>query len=90
MSIEINLPESLTIHQIDENYSQLLEQLDVSDQSIVINGASVESIDTSGLQALIMLMKHALGNSNQISWANTSEVLVQSAEKLGLSSELNL
>lgn len=90
MSIQINLPDSLTIHQIDQNYSQLLEQLDVTEQTIEINGSAVESIDTSGLQALIVLIRHAQETSNQVSWNSPSDVLKQSAEKIGVHNDLLL
>lgn len=90
MSVQINLPESLTIHQIDENYAQLLEQLDISEQSVEINGAAVESIDTSGLQALIVLIRQAQENNNQVTWTEKSEILMQSAEKLSLTDVLLL
>lgn len=90
MSIQINLPESLTIHQIDENYAQLLEMLDVAEETIEFNGSAVESIDTSGLQAIVMLIRHSQANGNQITWQSASEVLKQSAEKLDLSDAMLL
>lgn len=88
MSIEISLPESLTIHQIDENYSQLLEKLSVSEESITLDGSNVESIDTSGLQALIVLIRTAQESDKQIQWQNASDVLKESAQKVGLSEAL--
>lgn len=90
MSIQINLPDSLTIHQIDQNYSQLLEQLSVTNESVEINGSSVENVDTSGLQALIVLIRHALENSNQIIWQSPSDILKQAAEKIGVDKDLQL
>lgn len=90
MGTQITLPDSLTIHQIDEHFTQLLEQLNIADESIELNGAAVESIDTSGLQAVLALIRHAQSKDNQISWQSSSDVLKQSAAKLGLSEAMLL
>lgn len=90
MGTQITLPDSLTIHQIDEHFTQLLEQLNIADESIELNGAAVESVDTSGLQAVLALIRHAQSKDNQISWQSSSDVLKQSAAKLGLSEAMLL
>lgn len=90
MSINVILPESLTIHQIDQNYTNLLEQFTTSDETIIIDGEAVESIDTSGLQSLIVLINHAQAANNTIEWNAPSDILSQSAKKLNLSEALLL
>ncbi|WP_373020367.1 STAS domain-containing protein [Thiomicrorhabdus sp.] len=90
MADTITLPESLTIHTIDNIYTELRESLSNSGDEVVINAEAVETIDTSGLQALLILVNTAQQENKSITWQNASELLSQSAEKLGLSEALKL
>lgn len=86
----INLPETMTIHTIEQIYSELSESFKSAGDDILINGEKLESLDTSGLQALIVLINDATENEKQVEWQQTNEVLTTSAQKLGLSEALRL
>ncbi|WP_127470494.1 STAS domain-containing protein [Thiomicrorhabdus aquaedulcis] len=90
MSNIITLPENMTIHQIDQHFNVLNQQFMDSDEVITIDAALIEAIDTAGLQTLLLLVQNALQNSKQISWLNTPDVLLNAAQKLGLSEGLTL
>jgi len=90
MSSEIKLPENLTIHHIDDHFNELNQQFSDADNEIKIEASAVETIDTAGLQTLLVLVKNTLENDKTISWENTPEILTTSSEKLGLSQALLL
>jgi len=90
MSIQVVLPESLTIPQIDSAYTGLLESFSTPSETIQIDASALESIDTSGLQSLLVLIQNAKQNGCQIEWISTTETLTQSAAKLGITQALNL
>lgn len=90
MSDTITLPESLTIHTIDSTYAELNQAFLNTGDSIVLNAQAIETIDTSGLQALLMLIESAKKNQKNIEWQNANELLKTSAEKLGLAQALQL
>lgn len=86
----IELPESLTIHHIEALFGDLKLAFQSDADSIKIDGNKVEAIDTSGLQALLALIKSAQSNNKSIQWQSAAEVLKTSAEKIGLASKLLL
>ena len=90
MSSEIKLPESLTIHHIEEHFNSLNNQFNDASDEITLEASAVETIDTAGLQALLVLIKHVVENSKTVSWQNTPEILSSSAEKIGLTQALQL
>lgn len=89
MSSTIQLPENLTIHHIEAHFNDLNKKFNEVDDQIILEASAVESIDTSGLQALLVLVKTAIENGKSISWQDTSETLKTNAEKLGIASELS-
>ncbi|WP_178861133.1 STAS domain-containing protein [Thiomicrorhabdus cannonii] len=86
----ITLPETLTIHTIGQTFSELQERFESAGDAILIDGTSVETLDTSGLQALIVLINAAQENDKQVSWQQTNELIASSAKKLGLNDALLL
>ena len=90
MSSEIKLPESLTIHHIEDHFNTLSNLFNESEDEIIIEASAVETIDTAGLQALLALIKSTEDNNKSVTWQNTSETLSTSAEKIGLSQALLL
>lgn len=90
MSSEIKLPENLTIHHIDDHFNELSQQFNDAGSEIKIEASAVETIDTAGLQTLLVLVKNTLENDKTISWENTPDILTISSEKLGLSQALLL
>lgn len=90
MSSTIDLPETLTIHQIDEQFSILNQKFTDAGDVIIMDAALLETIDSSGIQTLLVLVQNALENNQHLSWRNTPDVLKNAAEKLGLTSGLML
>ncbi|QKI89527.1 STAS domain-containing protein [Thiomicrorhabdus xiamenensis] len=90
MSSTITLNDSLIINQIEEQFSQLNAQFNEAENDIIIDAAAVDTIDTAGLQSLLMLIQTAETNGKSIRWESPSETLVTSADKLGLSAILRL
>ncbi|MDG6773320.1 STAS domain-containing protein [Thiomicrorhabdus sp. ZW0627] len=90
MADTITLPENLTIHAIDSTFSELNQSLRDSGIDVIIDAKAVESIDTSGLQALLVLINSAQQDNKNITWQNTNELFTSSAEKIGLSEALQL
>ncbi len=87
---QIELADSLTIHHIEELYGNLKIAFQSDAETYTISAAGVESIDTSGLQALLALVKNAIQNQKQILWDSPSEALTSGASKLGLTEKLRL
>ena len=90
MSNVIKLPENLTIHHIEAHFNELNKLFNDSGDEISMDASSVETIDTAGLQTLLILVANAIENGKSIAWSNASEALKTSAEKLGLMQELQL
>ncbi|MCF6345163.1 MAG: STAS domain-containing protein [Thiomicrorhabdus sp.] len=90
MSTEIKLPENLTIHHIEDHFNTLNQMFSDAESEIEIEASAVESIDSAGLQTLLVLIKNSAENDKKISWKNTPEIIQTSAEKLGLSQTLIL
>ncbi len=90
MSNEIKLPENLTIHHIEAHFNELNKLFNDASDEISMDASSVESIDTAGLQTLLVLVNNATENGKSITWENASETLKSSAEKLGLTQDLQL
>ncbi|MDA3806459.1 MAG: STAS domain-containing protein [Thiomicrorhabdus sp.] len=90
MSNEIKLPENLTIHHIETHFNELNKLFNDSSDEISLDASSVDTIDTAGLQTLLILVTNAVENGKVISWLNPSEIIKTSAEKLGLMQELQL
>lgn len=86
----ITLPESLTIHHIEEQLSDLRVAFQTDADVLHIDASNIETIDTSGLQLLLALIKNALSSNQKIHWQNPSETLTTNAEKLGLTDKLCL
>ncbi|MEA1990105.1 MAG: STAS domain-containing protein [Pseudomonadota bacterium] len=88
MSNTIQLPESLTIHHIESHFNDLNKKFnDISDE-IVIEASTLETIDTSGLQTLLVLVKTATDNGKTITWQDIPEILTTSAKKIGIDQAL--
>lgn len=89
MSNVIQLPESLTIHHIENHFNELNTKFNDIDDEITIEASAVENVDTSGLQTLLILVKTALDNGKTVTWQEVPETLKLSAEKLGLQQQLS-
>lgn len=86
----IELPENLTIHHIEEQFGNLKLAFQAEPETYKIIASAVESVDTSGLQALLSLIKSSVHDGKKIAWESPSDPLKQGAEKLGLTEKLLL
>jgi len=86
----IELPESLTIHHIEAEFGNLKIAFQSDASEIKISAGKVDAIDTSGLQALLSLIKTADKQEKTISWDSAPEVLTAGASKLGIAEKLHL
>ncbi|WP_040725631.1 STAS domain-containing protein [Thiomicrorhabdus sp. Kp2] len=90
MSNIIQLPENLTIHHIEGHFNELNKKFNDMGDEITFQASAVETIDTSGLQTLLVLVKAAVENGKKVVWQDVPETLKLNAEKLGIASELSL
>lgn len=90
MSLTIELPQNLTIHYIEEHFNKMNEELIDSDNNVIFDAKEVETIDTSGLQTLLVITQAIINNGKSISWENTPEILSTSAQKIGIDQALQL
>ncbi|MGQ0591330.1 MAG: STAS domain-containing protein, partial [Gammaproteobacteria bacterium] len=58
--------------------------------TVHLDGAGVRSADTAGIQLLVAFAREAKMRNVEIIWRGASEVLLQSAARLGLSALLGL
>ena len=90
MSLTIELPQNLTIHYIEEHFNKMNEELIDSGNNVIFDAKEVETIDTSGLQTLLVITQAIINNGKSISWENTPEILSTSAQKIGIDQALQL
>lgn len=86
----INLPESLTIHTIEANYTEINTAVSNLGDDIIFDAQVVENIDTSGLQSLLSIIQTAQKNQKIVHWQNTNDTLIDAAKKTGLFEALQL
>lgn len=86
----IELPENLTIHHIEEQFRELKLAFESDSETFKINATKVESVDTSGLQALLSLIKYAQNKQKNIVWDGVNDELRNGAKKIGLVDKLLL
>ena len=90
MSNVIQLPQNLTIHQIEEQFNELNQKMNDLDEQVIIDAGAVETVDTSGLQTLLVLSKAAIENGKNLEWQNVPDILSSSAQKIGIDDALAL
>lgn len=82
------LPENLTVGELDELRSNMLEALS-SSSAITINANDVENVDTAGVQLLVAFREAANVQHQQISWQQCTEALSNAAAALGFETLLS-
>jgi anti-anti-sigma regulatory factor len=83
------LGPSLTIQEASGLKQQLGGILSAGG-AVHLDGAGVRSADTAGIQLLVAFSREAKMRNREIIWRGASEVLLQSAARLGLSALLGL
>lgn len=81
------LPESFTISECQEQYSQLIEKLS-NEEELHLDASKVKHVDTAGLQLLASLMNK--NENKKIIWHQSSSELENNAINLGLKKHLNI
>lgn len=81
--------KSLDITQAEKLQKRLLAALE-KNCDIELSCESVERADTAGLQLLLAFRKATNQQGTNIIWKNPSEVLLASAQRLGIAAELGL
>lgn len=84
------LPENFTIHHIEQQSSDLKIAFQTDMDTITLDASKVETVDTSGLQLILALVKTALSQNKTIQWQNPSDIFSSSAAKIGLAEKLQL
>lgn len=88
-SIELQLPENLTIAHVNNLHEQMESLINQSDHdAISVQAEAVTRADTAGIQLLFAFSKAAKEHSITLSWKKPSDVLVGAAKTLGLDSTL--
>ncbi len=83
------LGPSLTIQEASGLKQQLAGILSAGGP-VYLDGTAVRSADTAGIQLLVAFAREAKMRNVEIIWRGASEVLLQSATRLGLSALLGL
>lgn len=89
MSNVIALPENLTIHYAASYLDEVKTQLEGTG-NIVFEADKVETLDTSGVQLLLVVINDLTARGVEYCFESPSKVLVESIEALGLSSHFKL
>lgn len=84
------LPENFTIHHIEQQSGDLRIAFQTDADTVKLDASQVETIDTSGLQLTLSLVKQALEQEKSIVWENPTDVFCTSAKKIGLNDKLQL
>jgi len=86
---KITLDDTLNINAVLELHSKLMQALKDND-SLEIDAANVNSIDTASLQLLVVLKQEALKLSKDIIFDFPSDKFIEAAELLGIDNMLGV
>ena len=79
----IKLPNELTIVQVDQCKSEVLQQIDENDV-FEIDDSNVIRIDTVGIQLLLSIVTYIASQNKVLQWQSNSPVVKESIKQLGL------
>jgi len=77
------LPAQLTIAQIEDCKTQLLQEIDENDE-ISFDDSEVTDIDTVGIQLLLATVIYIASVNKVLIWNSKSSVIQESVKQLGL------
>ncbi|WP_448548637.1 STAS domain-containing protein [Thalassotalea fusca] len=81
------LPKDLTIAQVEECKSNLIQFIDSND-TISIDDSELARIDTVGVQLLLSAVTYIAAQNKTLDWQSSSEILRQSIRQLGVNDTL--
>lgn len=90
MSNQVVLPENLTIHHIKDHFAELKPQIESEDDELILDAGAIETIDTSGLQMLLVFVQDLQARDVKLNWINVRDSFTQSAQSIGLADALSL
>ena len=82
------LPSILTIEAASK-FADELRGLEINGDLTLI-ASDVEKIDTTGIQLLLALVIKQRENGHEVDWQQCSEILISTAEQLGVVQQLAL
>jgi len=77
------LPPELTIAQVEECKSQLIEYIDQHEE-VALDDSDVSRIDTVGVQLLLAVVSYIASQNKILHWQSQSSILSQSIQLLGI------
>jgi|GEM_PF-2439513 len=90
-SVEINLPEELTIsqaHALHDEFEELLNKQ--NPEQLVVHASKVTRADTAGLQLMLTVVQITNERRIELKWDKPSEKFKETAYVLGLNNALGL
>lgn len=90
MGTTVTLPDNLSISQIRETFEAIKPQIEAEIDALVMDGKSVDTVDSTGLQMLVKIKMLCENKNIEYSWTEASDILILNAEKLGLKETLEL
>ncbi|RDS78974.1 STAS domain-containing protein [Dyella monticola] len=84
----VSIPADCRIADVGELHTQLRGALGAS--QIVLDGTTVDRVDTAALQLLVVFQHEAKKRERQVNWAGVSAPLYDAASQLGLAEALAL
>lgn len=90
MSQSITLPENMTIHYAAEHMNFLNEELLSAEGEIVFDVSAVETIDSAGMQLLLVVIQSLNEKGLTVQWSNLNDLFVDSVRNIGLADSLQL
>lgn len=84
----LSVPADCRIGEVGELQKQLRDAL--ASSQIVLDGSTVDRIDTAALQLLVVFQREVQKRGNQMNWAGVSAPLHDAASQLGLAQVLAL
>ncbi|HSG02595.1 MAG TPA: STAS domain-containing protein [Marinobacterium sp.] len=86
----IPLPNTLTIQSVATDHAGLCELVKSAESPVRIDASAVEEIDTAGMQLILSLVNQLHSQSLTTEWHSPTDVLLQTADILGMSEALAL
>ena len=77
------LPAQLTIAQLDECKTQLLQEIN-ENNDISFDDSEVTSIDAVGVQLLLAAVTYIASQNKKLNWSSQSSVIQNSVKQLGI------
>lgn len=85
----VSLGERLTIADVHDRQKDWQDLLD-GEKDVVVNAADAASIDTAGLQLLLVLKRSLASRSRNLAWGDVNEEVYRVAARIDLQKDLGL